>query len=216
MLNRRLTGALAWAGLLLVIGVPSADFLTRSLSPEGEQRTDAAVISPAPAVTPNPTATTTKPSALPPIVPAKPAPVAKAEEAKPGPSSGAPVDQFLSKGKKLPSYISGGDAAPASTATPVAAPSGPTPTPPATTDVASLPPVEIVAPVPMPASMRPKPRVAERPLVVRPVNGPVPPADVVGRDELADWDSGSLADYLARKGLLNGSDEGYFAEEVPF
>jgi hypothetical protein len=38
----------------------------------------------------------------------------------------------------------------------------------------------------------------------------VPPADVVGADELEGWETGSLADYLARQGLLNGSDGGGF------
>lgn len=216
MLNRRLTGGLAWAGLLLVIGVPSADLITRGFSAQGDARTDVAVVAPVakPAVAPAKTAEvapqpaakpSAKPAALPPIVPAKAQ--VKKPEPEPDPIVTASTDdkgavgQYLSKGKKLPSYITDGN---------TVEPAAPT------TEVASLPPAEIIAPIPMPASMRPAERpvligpVSERPVVVRPTRGPVPPADVVGADELEGWETGSLADYLARQGLLNGSDGGGF------
>lgn len=224
MLNRRLTGGLAWAGLLLVIGVPSADLITRNFSAPGEAATDAAVVAPAakPAIVPAKTVEVAakpaaKPSALPPIVPARPQPAKPQPAADPivtaSTGDAGPVDQYLSKGKKLPSYISGGDSATLVAVTPDAG------EPAQTTEVANLAPAELVAPIPMPASMRPKDRpvligpVADRPVVIRPGRGPVPPADVVGAEELEGWESGSLADYLARQRLLNGSDGGDFVVE---
>lgn len=222
MLNRRLTGGLAWAGLLLVIGVPSADLITRGFSPQEGAGTGAAVVAPVakPAVAPAKTAEvapqpvvkpSAKPAALPPIVPAK------AQVKKPEPAADpivtastddkSAVGQYLSKGKKLPSYITDASAAEPAVPSTEAVPA---------TEVASLPQSEVVAPIPMPASMRPAERpvligpVTERPAVIRPTRGPVPPADVVGADELEGWETGSLADYLARQGLLNGSDSGGF------
>ncbi|MDB5563024.1 MAG: hypothetical protein JWN11_2442, partial [Hyphomicrobiales bacterium] len=87
----------------------------------------------------------------------------------------------------------------------------------------------VVAPVPMPASMRPKPQlaqplpgVAQRSPSIEPfptavpgdspvvVLDPVPQQDspnapIVTERDLAGWKSGTLADYLASKGLLSNS-----------
>ena len=94
---------------------------------------------------------------------------------------------------------------------------------PAETEVAAI------APVPYPASMRPMAPVVTAPLVTGPVvdepvivdepvvaaveqpRVPRPPAPVeeprfVTEDELADWDSGSLADYLERQNLIADAD----------
>lgn len=222
MINRRITGALAWGGLLLVIGVPSADLILRNFSgAEASTEVETASVAEKPAVVakPAPKAPVAQQPAAKPLPKATPAPKAApapktdpvvTASAKPS-GSGDAVDQFLSRGKKLPDYISGGDSG---AATPAATPK-PAPAP-AEETVATVP--ELVAPVPMPASMRPKSRAvvieAQRPAVNPRPGTPVPPAEVSGA-ELDDWDSGSLADYLARKGLLGGQegDGAYFVDE---
>jgi hypothetical protein len=111
-------------------------------------------------------------------------------------------------------------------------------------EVASVAPVVQTPPVPLPRDARPKTPVvavttpaAQKPLVIEEPSRaatldkprkvePFPPSDagdniVVTGDQLEEWDSGSLADYLARKGLLNegGSnarpDDGYMFNEGP-
>lgn len=228
MIDRRITGALAWGGLLLVIGVPSADLILRNVSSaDAAASVETAAIAEQPAAVARPAS---KPA---------PAPAPKAEpkaetapqtgtdpvvtaSARPAAGTGDAVDQFLSKGKKLPDYISGGDTAktPTPTTTPTA-PAEPQPAVPAPAEeaVASLP--EPVAPVPMPATMRPKSQAlvveTDRQVVSPRPGTPVPPAEVTGAD-LEDWESGSLADYLARRGLLSGQDgDGvYFVEADRF
>lgn len=164
-IDRRITNGLAWAGVAVVIGVPLADVIT------GQLMGDKAASAPQIAV----------------IEPAN-APVAPAAA---GNASGGAVDTFVQSGRKLPSYITGGDAAPQQAAKPATAPA-PTasvaPAPAATTqpntaptitnttpspvDVAALPPAK-VAPVPRPLSMRPKTPVAvvapsQQPLIIPP------------------------------------------------
>lgn len=196
-LDRRITGGLAWAGLLLVVGVPSADALTSLLSPPADAR--AAVVTPEPpkaepvaAAQPEPAV---KPTAVQQVADVKPV-----AERKPQAAPVAdPVDRYLASGKTMPSYISGGAAANTNAAaTPKPAPA------PKTDDISvaaiapqqSQPAVvqpEQVAPIPMPASMRPHPRAV--------VRQPETAAndDVVGPEELRDWESGPLADFLARR-----------------
>jgi hypothetical protein len=252
-LNRRVTGGLAWAGLALIIGVPSAGALFPDRSTDKAMLMDAkqADASKSAAVQP------VKAKATPP-----------AETTQNTVASVDPVKDFMSSGKSLPSYISGGnsqDAAPAApvmtqpvaTQAPVAQPkpaqqeqvvattpkpvlppiipAKPLPAPatiatvpaqtPTVTELASVEPNKpLVAPVPMPASMRPKPQpqlvqdsasIAPFPLaepdsspvvVLDPVPQPDEPnAPIVTERELAGWKSGTLADYLASEGLLNRS-----------
>ncbi len=242
-LNRRLTSGLAWAGLLLVVGVPSADFITGAINPRASTTSEAPVPQvrtsqpkPAPIVTaskpaeqPAKAPTAKPPAAKPPVV--KPevaeAPVAKPVSQAVAPpaqkpvavASGDPVDKFISGGKKLPSYISGGDEeAPATT---VPQDQSPASTP--DSDVATVDPVELIAPIPAPASQRPRP--VERVVIVddatverQPV---IPPAGFVGEEDLAGWESGSLADYLAQQGLLSDGPssaydpDGFYLDEGP-
>lgn len=104
------------------------------------------------------------------------------------------------------------------------------PTPPAATEVAAVPPAvvapAVVAPIPYPASMRPKPRdpvidtsfeapvIVEDEVAVLPGTTPRPPAAIepryVPKSELEEWDSGSLAEYLERRGLMS---EATYSEE---
>jgi hypothetical protein len=152
--------------------------------------------------------------------------------AKPVAAANPVVDSFLSSGKKLPSYITGGDAEPAQA---VVSPAPGKPASPAVTKPAVVPvetavvapakpvvspeapvaidPVEVaaltpanIAPVPMPLSMRPKP--VTRPLATAPRNDDIvlPPevmannnAQPVVVDDLRDWESGPLSEFLARR-----------------
>ena len=153
----------------------------------------------------------------------------KAEPAKPASAdnkSGDPVNSFLQSGKPLPSYITEANAAPAAApakpAAPVAvpapapavaaapvepapvaaAPAEPAPSAVDPVEVASLPPQK-VAPVPMPLSMRPPAQIAVAPSRNEPVI--LPPEVVsersgtVSADELADWESGPLSEFLNRR-----------------
>lgn len=216
-LDSKLKGGLAWAGLVVVLAVPAANILlgqpvesTKVVStPEADATADLTAA-------PGPTAD----------------PVETASVAK------DPVKAYLSTGKKLPSYISGADST--ANAAPLTLPAAKDPTDSA--EQAVLQPED--PPIPLPRSARPRPKDAtvaaapssppaapegEAPLIltdqeVAAVQGgpPVPPADVgagtdqavVEADDLEEWDSGSLADYLARKGLLSSSDESQAAESA--
>lgn len=220
-LNSKVTGGLAWAGLVLVLAVPSADMLTQPSAKSVTITSDMDAIetaSVAPAVKP----------AVPAVKPVVPATKQAAK--------GDVVDDYVSTGKKLPSYISD---APAATVQPAKVKPVVTPT----VDVASTPAVEsdgtfagdydanmaAVAPKPYPASMRPKPTTAtaavpatdEAPLIIdeneleqreaailppEPV-GPAKSPQIITEDELEEWDSGSLADYLERKGLISEANQ---------
>lgn len=235
-LNPKVTGGLAWAGLILILAVPSADML---MKPEGES---------ASRITSDMDAIRTS------SVTPRPADAAKATSAT-GAEGGDPVDSYLASGKKLPSYISDAPGAVASkepVKTPkLVVPAGPaTQTAGPTLEVASTDAAApAVAPKPYPASMRPKAATApatvvaeEEPLVLdedvvkrreaavaavleddMDVGGP---ADFVSGDELEEWDTGSLAEYLERRGLMSDSAQqasassdydadGFFLDEGP-
>jgi len=157
-LNRKVTGALAWGGVALVLLIPSADFVSgqlggRSMLVSGD----------ADRQIPAPVSTTQA-----------------ANSSTPAPMQVAaidPVEKYLARSGKLPDYISGGSASKAAApAAPVttkpASPSAPAMAaapPPSTTpssrsqDTALAPAPQVapalqVAPVPMPAEMRPRPR----------------------------------------------------------
>lgn len=227
-LNPKVTGGLAWAGLIVILAVPSVDMLT------GEEQG-------APRVTPvaEPVRTST----------IAPLPTGTTGDAKVETASVDAVDSYLSTGKKLPSYISDAPAEVASTkpapVAKLAVPSTPTTAPakPAV-EVASLPSTSaaptssIAAPVPYPASKRPAaPVVAtaaiapaeEAPLIIDEaavarrdaavaavLDDPAPlrpSSGIVTGDQLEEWDSGSLAEYLERRGLMSGSNEQASAED---
>ena len=211
-LNSKIAWGLAWAGLALVVAVPSADFLTRQFGPPGGPAVLAAGEKPATPVAATPVAaardavTTVKTDKGIKIVPAPTAPAASTD----------PVEKYLSTGKPLPDYISDRDTvaaappAPAKTAKPAA------PVITAPVAVASVPPPAIVPPrMPLPLSARPKP------LPVKPAAAAPQPEPAVIVDEATvtsgiprngdprdpdGWDTESLRDYLERRGILDGAD----------
>lgn len=186
-LDRRLTNGLAWAGALLVVGVPVADFFIGRMSETDIARAsvvDAGNSTPvvAPIASVEPAGETAPNAAV--------APVKSAALDKPA-VGGDAVQSYIDAGKSLPSYITGGDAGsvadkpqqsaavptPVQAGNPPAAVPASTPTAPvvaavpssaeARPPVATTPPVETVAilppkvaPVPMPLSMRPRVAVA--------------------------------------------------------
>lgn len=254
-LDAKVKGGLAWAGLFVILAVPSADILFGKTEPAAQLAVTAdteAVAAPKPAR---------------PVLAAPPADteLADAEAVTPDPvrtdpietaalpAEPAAVESYLKSGKKLPSYISDAESVP------VAAPAKLQPlevtaVQPEATEVAVLAPETAIPPVPLPRSARPRtPVVAvapieEAPLILdetavkqreaalAPVE-PFPlsdggdvgtPADdaVVTSDQLEEWDSGSLADYLARRGLLSEATpeepvqeeydpDGFFLDEGP-
>jgi len=229
-LDGKVKGGLAWAGLVVILAVPAANMVVGNPnSPSAQSAVTAA------------DAGATKPALKLPA--AKPAATDPIETASVGEDA---VDKMLAKGKKLPSYISDGDAAvtpkPAAPvalkpAAPVALkPISPTTPIKAPTEVATVAPE--AAPVPLPRSARPKATAvaslpaAEKPLIVdektlpegNAAVEPFPLSDgnVVTGDQLEEWDSGSLADYLERKGLLSQTStedsydpDGYFLDQGP-
>ncbi|MHB1104083.1 MAG: hypothetical protein ACYC0C_15170 [Devosia sp.] len=220
-LNSKVTGGLAWAGLALVLAVPSADMLTKPSANSAMITSEMDAIQTA--------------SVAPAVKPVVPATRQAAETDV--------VDDYVSSGKKLPSYISDvPETAVQESATTKRL------VVPTTTTTAVNPDgtfagdykanVASVAPKPYPASMRPKPttasaappandaaplvideeELAQREAAIRPVE-PFIPAEsqqIVTEDELEEWDSGSLADYLERKGLIRESDQAAERLETQF
>lgn len=249
--DSKVKGGLAWAGLFVILAVPSADLLF------GNDKAPAANL----AVTSD-TAQVKAPAL---VVPAqaelktelkpelKADPIETASVPASAEKSDDPVDAYLSKGKKLPAYISDADAVPAVKA-PVTGPAveeaatvpavkqatpAPVVTVKAPVDVAAVNPVLETPPIPLPRSARPVAKApvvaaapAEQPLIIdeatlgkpaAPVE-PFPLSDgdqafaddtIVTGDQLEEWDSGSLAEYLAAKGLLS-EDRPRVREESDF
>jgi hypothetical protein len=237
-LNSKVTGGLAWAGLVLILAVPSADMLSKPSAwradPGGAESSAATSGSEAAPKTatikaPRPA---TRPAA--PAAPATPA------------ADGDPVESYVASGKKLPSYISDSPASTGAATEVAAAPAAPAavkkivvPSTPQTAAVsgngtfvqatdemttASVETAPRTPPMPYPASMRPAGRTAtageQPPLIIE--EDPLTRRDVASQSsepffrsqapavidggELDEWDSGSLADYLERRGLISDSD----------
>jgi len=243
-IDRRITNGLAWAGVLLVVGVPTADLLSAQFmgNPAASAPAQIAVIKPvAPIPAPlsqRPAAPVAKPAAqVATAAPAKPAVAPTKPVAVPAAQTADAVDAFLQSGRQLPSYITGADAPAAPGQVAATAPARPlittTPTtqPPAVDpiEVASIPPQK-VAPVPMPLSMRPQPvavALVRDPVVIpaglTPAEPAVvvrPPASVTAAD-LQDWETGPLSDFLARRQAGNAyvdpnvDADGFFLDEGP-
>jgi hypothetical protein len=197
-LDGKVKGGLAWAGLVVVLAVPAADMIFG----KSDATTAAAAVSADASA-----ATGTKAPALKPAVATDPIETASVDGDK-------AVDKYIKSGKKLPSYISDADAVQPAATTPVKTPA----ITPAPAIVASAP--AETPPIPLPRDARPKTtQVAslpaeEKPLIVdekrvqqnQAAVKPFPMSDnggdVVTSDQLEEWDSGSLADYLERKGLM--------------
>jgi hypothetical protein len=205
-MDRRLSNGLAWAGALLVIGIPAADYLTGAFANTGAPSVavvDADPVAPASVVPP----VAVKPAgqgAEAPKPVARPQAVANASD---------PVAGFLQSGKQLPDYITGGGTPAAkpqvAAPKPIPATTAPATTPPPVEQVAALP--AKVAPTPMPLSMRPRPvsvpLVNSQPLIINDAATgaavPMPPqqpAEFVTSEDLEAWESGPLNEFLARRG----------------
>lgn len=261
-IDRRITNGLAWAGVLLVVGVPTADLLSAQFLGDrpAQEVVSAAVVSPAPAtVRPIPAPASQRPTTQPAVEvaavePAKPvvAPVAKPTSV---PVASTPRQDLLPSGKPMPSYITDGNSAEMASAQP--APQATTPAPataqpvavapaqqiavtprPSTPAPVAIDPVEVaaipaattapavvaptkVAPTPMPLAMRPRPvapvmtSTAEPVLIVPDrVVAPLPPANITAQD-LEDWESGPLSEFLANRQQQqgNGGDDGVYDED---
>ncbi|MDB5613996.1 MAG: hypothetical protein JWQ22_1649 [Devosia sp.] len=178
-LDRRITNGLAWAGVVLVVGVPTADLLSAQFSGDGavpapQQVAIVSEIAPMPApLSQRPSAPVTKVAVAEPVAPATAKPDMAFRE-----MSAADIDRFINKGKEMPSYITGvsnpivkpdpaqvADTAPAGTPLPARTPivtapvASSAPVSPVSVDpiqVSAIPPQKI-APMPMPLSMRPAP-----------------------------------------------------------
>ncbi|WP_193335208.1 hypothetical protein [Devosia beringensis] len=192
-IDRRITNGLAWAGVVLVVGIPLADLVTGQLMGDGPNAATAqiAMIEPVAAVAPVPVPLSQRPAApvvqpvaavpvtAPVVAPAAPAapvqtaavaPVA-AKPAAQATGQGDIVDGYLQSGRALPSYITGAGA-PASTPQPpvASAPAAavpPAPTPagaPATVAVAPVQTDPVVTAALTPAKVAPMPM----PLSMRP------------------------------------------------
>jgi hypothetical protein len=259
-IGRRVAGGLAWAGLVVVVAVPSADAITSVFIP----KTDTAVSVVAPVVAPDLMAPTPavrsaritelqqgvrQATDVASIKPVKPVTVTTDEPIDAAHTADA-VDEFLSSGKPMPAYISGAQTAAVDTTS-----VKPIKVIPATTEIAvgsdtqvaaidttpksqvtitteqpgidpmevsSIgPQVDLVGPVPMPASMRPvgTPQQTYQVGDERPGDPVVLPQDavvdesfatndqVVTADELQGWNHGSLADYLAEQQGVRPSDD---------
>lgn len=226
--RRKITNGLAWAGAALIVAIPAADLIARQFSSEPVQQVaivEQETQSPAAEL---PTASTERPATTP-AAPAanttstpKPA-VTPAASA----SSGDAVDDFLQSGRELPSYISGGGSTPASAPAPAPIPAPSPPSVSQPTQTASLPaqqtqpiqpaatqparpqitPPRAVIGFPTPVSERPRIATAPAPVNPAPVVQPASPpliiensGPVVTAQDLEDWETGPLSDFLANRG----------------
>jgi hypothetical protein len=182
-----LTWGLAWAGLAVVLVVPSADYLTGVL---GKGKTTALLTSTSDPVKPLPVPAKVKPAAANvtksgsvttkvtkngvSIVPNTVAPAASTQVASN--TAGAPVldpvDKLVQSGKKLPDYISDGDTTTTGSIPAVPSPGATKPSGDAT-QVATIDPATAAAPVPFPRrppdvahAALPKPTQARQPTVI--------------------------------------------------
>ena len=225
-IDRRITNGLAWAGAALVIAIPAADAALRQFGPADTPQI--AVVeeqpAPAPVVLPEREPAET-PETAPPVVKkpvaepqSDPAPTAKPDPIATASAAGGAVGSFLQSGRKLPSYISdGGQTERADTA-------ALNPTESTIEPVATLEPEPVAAP-PTKTVTFPTP-VFERPAsVARSAVAPQPPlvieqADiVVTAEDLEDWESGPLSDFLARRQAepapSDYDPDGFFLDEGP-
>jgi hypothetical protein len=201
-LNSKWTWGLAWAGLAVVIAVPSLDLFTGKsgkaaalLTSTTEPVKTAAVTT---TVTPNGITITPTGTAAP-------------------ASSGDPVDNYLKTNKALPNYITGANAPSADAPTQVATID---PTPPVVAPVpfpARPPDVDTPAALP-PAGTAPQtanvdssstpyvidePAPATQQAALGQPAGPIPPEPII--DDSVQWHTKSLERYLDQNGLMDNT-----------
>ena len=208
-LNSKVTWGLSWAGLALVLAVPSADFLTNAFG-NGQAVVLTSDVDAVKTAKPADTAAAPKPVKTASVTTTKtPNGVIITPAGSKLPTD--PVDKFVQSGKKLPDYISDSSASPAKTTAPASE-----------TQVAAIDPTP-VAPQPFPAWARPvwKTAPAAPAVIVTPeptvvvdeslmtgsIAAPAPtlPSPIV--DDAANWQDESLRDYLARRGILDEGGE---------
>mgnify|MGYP001032243672 FL=1 len=236
-LDGKVKGGLAWAGLVIILAVPAANMVVGNPNSGSAQ----SAVTTADATKPALKLPVAKPAATDPIQTAR---TAAGEDAIDKLlAKGKKLPSYISDGDTAVTP----KPATSKPDTPVAAkPSAPvtlkpiSPTTPikAPTEVATVAPTE-AAPVPLPRSARPKATAvaslpaAEKPLIVdeKKINPqgnaavepfPLSDGNVVTGDQLEEWDSGSLADYLERKGLLSETSaedsydpDGFFLDQGP-
>jgi hypothetical protein len=220
-IDRRITGGLAWAGLVVILAVPSADILF------GKPEVRASITSDISAVTPAVADESAAPAATGGVDPIETASIPEKPAAATTPAKAAPAAADPQKvATAAPQVPSAPAQVPATTQTAVP------------TDVAITGPAAIDPPIPMPRNMRPLPPTVippqqtvtvattnevqpteDAPLIIdenrappqrQATNrrssdffGPSEGGQVVTEDKLAAWNSGSLSDYLQRNGLLD-------------
>lgn len=229
-LRRRVTGALAWAGLVLIVAVPSVELVRDKLFAKSamtvttaKAEAPAVVVpikaKPKPAVVVASTPVAPQPAVKPMIQPAAPSTVV-ASTTPPVESGGDAVKDYLAANKKLPDYITGSTStAPAAqvpaqqlpTALPGTGDSAATASPapvfsaPAGGEPAADQPTDV-------ATIDAQPVVPDVPPIPMPATArPRPQAvgQTITEADLKDWKSGTLEDYLRAHGLLaDGADNG--------
>jgi len=226
-IDRRITNGLAWAGAVLVIAIPAADAALRQFGDTGAPQI--AVVEEQPPTTPSaPIVPTPEMDAEPTVEPApepevattpqpKRDPVATAS-ATPSVSGDDAVDSFLKSGRKLPSYISDGASEPLPAPAQVATTSPSSATALRETETAAPLPTRIVT-FPTPVSERPAPvprsALVQPPLVIE------QPDIVVTAEDLEDWESGPLSEFLASRQAAPApvaqdyDPDGFFLDEGP-
>ncbi|MBE7732273.1 hypothetical protein [Devosia faecipullorum] len=221
--RRRIVNGLAWAGAALIVAVPVADLIARQFASAPEPQVAIVQEAPESAVTlPTPTVERPEPR---PVPPAQPADKAKpARTADMAATAGDAVDSYLQSGRPLPSYISNGsgstppasgNAQPRPSVTQPLPEPAPAPNPVPKADAAPQPEAQPTRPViampravtgfPTPVSERP--RVAAAPATpvvpIAPANPPLIIEDagpVTTAQDLDDWETGPLSDFLANRG----------------
>lgn len=237
-IDRRITNGLAWAGALIVVAVPAADVALRQFGPQAEPQI--AVIEPQPEierpVLPTPLAqrptNVAKPApepvkAVEPVVTAAVPEVAVETDPVVTANTGTrvsdddAVSSYLQSGRPLPSYISGGadgSATPEPAARPVVAAPRPVAEEPEQSVATVSRTRQVTFPTPVserPASVQRPQAVAQPPLVIE------RPGPIVTDADLADWESGPLSEFLARRqggsgGITPDYDpDGFFLDEGP-
>lgn len=265
-IDRRITNGLAWAGAVLVVAIPAADFAMRQMAPSIDAPQLAVVqAEPVEEAVALPTPVVQRPATIQaPQDETEEVEVANAPAADPvvtsatRPTAGTAVDKFIESGRELPSYISGEGnntaAAPATRPSTPATPAAPKPAPApavaaapapvATPPAVTTPKPVTAAPAPSVAAVTPKPvtfptPVSQRPpppsVAQTPARPPLMPQQqppliieeappVLTADDLDDWESGPLSEFLASRGNRAQAEpvvepeydsDGFFLDEAP-
>lgn len=217
-LNSKVTWGLAWAGLAVVLLVPSADFLTGVFS--GPSRAALLTSTTEPVTDSGHGATLPADASS-----AAPAPVKTASVTTTVTPNGITITPTLKSGLAAPvpaaSSSQPSGAAPLLTSNTPSSSVEPAPTQVATAEPAVVTPQPVVAPTPFPARppdvvALPADERAQEPVIVEETMppqrqaalgnsaGPVPPAPIV--DDSENWNAPGLRKYLARNNLLSGEE----------